>query len=164
MTHTAQIHNLELVRTASERLVSRTSGLPGLAALYGPAGYGKTTAAGAVANENRSYFVQIRSAWSRKALLEKVLVEMSIKASGTISDMLDQVAAQLAASGRMLILDEFDYADRLYVVAECPATMQEQARSECKRLALGAAPTQNPLSMRIWKICQTCPHKPEKES
>lgn len=112
MTHTAQIHNLELVRTASERLVGRTAGLPGLAALYGPAGYGKTTAAGAVANENRSYFVQIRSAWSRKALLEKVLIEMSIKASGTISDMLDQVAAQLAASGRMLILDEFDYAAR----------------------------------------------------
>lgn len=112
MTHTAQIHNLELVRTASERLVGRTSGLPGLAVMYGPAGYGKTTAAGAVANENRSYFVQIRSAWSRKALLEKVLVEMSIKASGTISDMLDQVAAQLAASGRMLILDEFDYAAR----------------------------------------------------
>lgn len=53
--------------------------------------------------------------------------------------------------------------DRLYVVAECPATGLEQARSECKRLALQPAPTQNPLSMRIWKICQTCPHKPELE-
>lgn len=112
MTQTAQIHNLELVRTATERLCGRTAGLPGLAVLYGPAGYGKTTAAGAVANENRSYFVQIRSAWTRKALLEKILQEMSIKPSGTISDMLDQVASQLAASGRMLILDEFDYAAR----------------------------------------------------
>lgn len=66
----------------------------------------------------------------------------------------------VAASGKF----QRRVIDRLYVVAECPATMQEQARSECKRLALGAAPTQNPLSMRIWKICQTCPHKPEKES
>ena len=112
MNHTANVKNLELVRTATERLCSRTAGLPGLACLYGPAGYGKTTAAGAVANENRSYFVQIRSAWTRKALLEKILAEMSLRPSGTLSDMLDQVAAQLAASGRMLILDEFDYAVR----------------------------------------------------
>ena len=51
--------------------------------------------------------------------------------------------------------------DRLYVVAECPATLHSQPRSECRRLALGPAPTHNPLSMRIWRLCQTCPHKPE---
>jgi DNA transposition AAA+ family ATPase len=112
MTQHAQIHNLELVRTAAERLGSRTAGLPGMAVLYAPAGYGKTTAALAVANENRSYFVQMRSAWSRKTLLEKVLAEMSIRASGTIPQMLDQVCTQLAASGRMLIIDEFDYCVR----------------------------------------------------
>lgn len=112
MTHTAQIHNLELVRTAAERLTGRTAGLPGLAALYGPAGYGKTTAALAVANEARAYFVQMRSAWTRKTLLEKILLEMSIKSLGTIPQMLDQVCTQLAASGRMLIIDEFDYCVR----------------------------------------------------
>ncbi|MCB1908122.1 MAG: helix-turn-helix transcriptional regulator [Rhodocyclaceae bacterium] len=52
--------------------------------------------------------------------------------------------------------------DRLHVVAECPATTLAQPRSECKRLALGKAPTHNPLSMRIWRICQSCPHKPEE--
>ncbi|MFN3985704.1 MAG: helix-turn-helix domain-containing protein [Rhodocyclaceae bacterium] len=51
--------------------------------------------------------------------------------------------------------------DRLHVVAECPATMLAQPRSECRRLGLGAAPTHNPLAMRIWKTCQQCPHKPE---
>lgn len=112
MTQTAQIHNLELVRTAAERLTGRTAGLPGLAALYGPAGYGKTTAALAVANETRAYFVQMRSAWTRKTLLEKILLEMSIKALGTIPQMLDQACTQLAASGRMLIIDEFDYCVR----------------------------------------------------
>ena len=112
MTQTAQIHNLELVRTATERLNGRVAGLPGMAVLYGPAGYGKTTAALAVANDNRSYFVQMRSAWSRKVLLEKILTEMSIKPSGTIGHLLDQVCQQLAASGRMLIIDEFDYCTR----------------------------------------------------
>ena len=51
--------------------------------------------------------------------------------------------------------------ERLYVVAECPATGLPQPRSECARIGRGAAPTHNPLAMRVWKICQTCPHKPE---
>lgn len=50
---------------------------------------------------------------------------------------------------------------RYHVVAECPATLQPQPRNECRRLALGAAPTHNPLAMRIWKHCQSCPHRPE---
>jgi hypothetical protein len=112
MSQIAQIHNLELVRTAAERLAGRFAGLPGMAALYGPAGYGKTTAALAIANENRAYFVQMRSAWGRKALLEKVIIEMGAKPHGTIPQMLDQVCEQLATSGRMLMIDEFDYCIR----------------------------------------------------
>lgn len=125
MTQTAQIHNLELVRTATERLTSRTAGLPGLAALYGPAGYGKTTAALAVANETRAYFVQMRSAWTRKTLLEKVLLEMSIKPMGTIPQMLDQACTQLAASARMLIIDEFDYCVRSDSMVELVRDLHE---------------------------------------
>jgi len=112
MTQIAQIANLEMVRTAAERLIGRTAGLPGMAALYGPAGYGKTTSALAIANENRAYFVQMRSAWGRKALLEKILIEMGAKPHGTIPQMLDQVCEQLATSGRMLMIDEFDYCAR----------------------------------------------------
>ena len=109
MSQTAQIHNLSLVRTAAERLSSRTAGLPSMAVMYGPAGWGKTTAAMAIANEHRAYFVQMRSAWSRKTLLEKIVIEMGAKPSGTIPHLLDQVVEQLAASERMLIIDEFDY-------------------------------------------------------
>lgn len=112
MSQIAQIHNLSLVRTAAERLAGRTAGLPGMAVMYGPAGYGKTTAALAIAHENRAYFVQMRSAWGRKALLEKILLEMGAKPHGTIPQMLDQVCEQLATSGRMLMIDEFDYCGR----------------------------------------------------
>ena len=125
MTQTAQIHNLELVRVATERLTGRTAGLPGLAALYGPAGYGKTTAALAVANETRAYFVQMRSAWTRKTLLEKILCEMSIKPVGTIPALLDQACTQLAASGRMLIIDEFDYCVRSDSMVELVRDLHE---------------------------------------
>lgn len=125
MTQTAQIHNLELVRTAVERLTSRNASLPGLAALYGPAGYGKTTAACAVANETRAYFVQMRSAWTRKTLLEKVLTEMGIKPLGTIPQLLDQACTQLAASGRMLIIDEFDYCVKSDAMVELVRDLHE---------------------------------------
>lgn len=129
MTQTANIHNLDLVRTAAERLTGRTQGLPGIAVLYGPAGYGKTTAALAVANETRAYFVQMRSAWSRKTLLEKILIEMSIQPTGTIPMLLDQVCMQLQASGRLLIIDEFDYAAKNAGMVELIRDVYEGSQS-----------------------------------
>ena len=53
--------------------------------------------------------------------------------------------------------------ERFHVIPECPATLQPQPRSECIRLGCGAAPTHNPLSMRIWRMCQTCPNKPDEK-
>lgn len=109
---TANIQNLTLVRTALEKLSGRTAGVPGLGVLYGPAGWGKTTAMVAVMNATRAYYVQMRSCWGRKALLEKILMEMGFKPRGTIPQMLDEICGQLARSGRPLMVDEFDFALR----------------------------------------------------
>lgn len=141
MTQIAQIHNLDLVRTAAERLSSRTAGLPGMAALYGPAGYGKTTAALAIANENRAYFVQMRSAWGRKALLEKILLEMGAKPHGTIPAMLDAVCEQLATSGRMLMIDEFDYCVRNDSMIELVRDIYEGSQATLMLLGEELLPT-----------------------
>lgn len=53
--------------------------------------------------------------------------------------------------------------DRFHVIPECPATLQPQPKSECVRISHGAAPTHNPLSMRIWRTCQRCPNKPGEQ-
>lgn len=129
MSQIAQIHNLELVRIAVERLSSSSPGLPRLAALYGPSGYAKTTSLLAAANGSRAYYVQILSAWGCKALLQKILIEMSVKPVGTIPDMLDAVCAQLAASGRPLILDEFDRATKKDSMVELVRDIYEGSRS-----------------------------------
>lgn len=122
MSQTAQIHNLDLVRTAVERLNGRANGLPGLACLYGPAGYAKTTSLLAAAHATRAYFVQMRSAWGRKALLEKILIEISIEPNyrpkGTIAQMLDEICEQLGKSGRPLMIDEFDYCAKNEALVE----------------------------------------------
>ena len=105
----ANINNLSLVSVAMERLVNRQDGLPGLGVLYGPSGFGKTTATVAVANETRAYYVQLRSAWSKKTLLEKICFEMGLPPARTAAGCLDVICEQLAASQRPLILDEADY-------------------------------------------------------
>ncbi|MFZ2269076.1 MAG: hypothetical protein WAV95_15985 [Azonexus sp.] len=53
--------------------------------------------------------------------------------------------------------------DRYHVIPECPATNLAQPRLECLRLNAAKAPMHNPLAMRIWKVCQSCPHKPAQE-
>lgn len=105
----ANINNLSLVAIAMERLINRPDGLPGLGVLYGPSGYGKTTATVAVANSTQAYYVQLRSAWSKKTLLEKICFEMGIPTAKTTAANLDLICEQLAASQRPLILDEADY-------------------------------------------------------
>jgi DNA transposition AAA+ family ATPase len=107
---TAKIVNLGLIQFALKKLIDRQDGLPGLGVFYGPSGFGKTTTTVVIANEADAYYVQMRSAWTKKALLDKILVEMGMTPAGTMAAMLDQICAQLAASRRPLIIDEFDYA------------------------------------------------------
>jgi hypothetical protein len=73
--------------------------------------------------------VQLRSAWSRKTLLEKILFEMGIKPGGTIPALLDQICEQLAASRRPLILDEFDYCADKHGMIELVRDIYEGSQS-----------------------------------
>jgi hypothetical protein len=117
------------VATALERLVGRYGDLPGLGVLYGPAGWGKSICANAIANRERGYFVQMRSAWRGKALLEKILFEMGMKGRGTVAQLLDQVCEQLATSGRPLIIDEFDHCTKSDALIEIVRDIYEGSRS-----------------------------------
>ena len=118
VNQTASIANLDMVAVAMEKLTGRVQGLPGMGVLYGPPGYGKTVAASAIALATRGYYVQMRSAWSRKTLLEKIIFEMGAKPSGTIPVLLDQICEQLATSGRPLLIDEVDFALRSDAMVE----------------------------------------------
>lgn len=108
----APIATLDIVQVAIEKLISRVDGLPGVGVIYGPPGRGKTVACVSLCNTADAYYVQMRSAWNRKALLEKILLEMGITPDTTIPKMLDQVCEQLALSRRPLIIDEADFALR----------------------------------------------------
>lgn len=125
----ASIATLDLVATALERLCGRQGDLPGLGVLYGPAGWGKSFCANTIANRERGYFVQMRSAWRGKALLEKILFEMGLRARGTVAQLLDQVCTQLAASHRPLIIDEFDHCAKSDALIELVRDIYEGSRA-----------------------------------
>lgn len=139
VNQTASIANLDMVAVAMEKLTGRVQGLPGMGVLYGPPGYGKTVAASAIALATRGYYVQMRSAWSRKTLLEKIIFEMGAKPSGTIPVLLDQICEQLATSGRPLLIDEFDFALRSDAMVELVRDIYEGSQGTILLVGGGAA-------------------------
>lgn len=108
----APLQNVARCMRAMERVTNRRQHLPGLVGFYGPSGYGKSTAAAYVANKKQAYFVEVKSTWTQGALLKAILAEMGIKPAKLVYEMADQVAQQLALSGRPLIIDEFDHVVR----------------------------------------------------
>lgn len=101
--------NVGLLASAIERAMARPMGLPGLVAMYGASGLGKSVGAAFAANRYRAYYVECRDTWSKKAFLQAILREMSILPAATLSNMVDQVAEQLSRSTRPLIIDDVQY-------------------------------------------------------
>jgi DNA transposition AAA+ family ATPase len=104
------LQNVGIIVSAFTKLKNKASYLPGLAVVHGPSGYGKTVAATYAANKYQAYYISCKSTWTKKAMLLAIAKEMSICPSKTMYEIVDQIAEQLVLSGRMLIIDEFDYA------------------------------------------------------
>lgn len=107
--NTAALSIVMLAMGCLQRIMERQAHLPGMAVLYGFSGFGKSTAAAYISNKMRAYYVECKSVWSKRALLENILKVMGITPGATIYIMLDQICEQLAKSGRPLIIDEMDH-------------------------------------------------------
>lgn len=105
----APLTNVQLAVSAVEAALNRGPGLPGLICLYGPSGYGKSSAAAYIANRYRAYYIELKSLWSVKHMLTMILREMGTLPAGTVAEQLDQVCETLTVTNRPLILDQADY-------------------------------------------------------
>lgn len=105
----AHIGNMMQCQIALERAIERSANLPGLVCFYGHSGWGKSLSSNYLCNQMRGYYIQVKSIWSKKVILQKILGEMGIKPAQTAGEMLDQVCDQLSASGRPLVIDEMDH-------------------------------------------------------
>lgn len=108
----AELRNVSAANAALNLAMARPAHLPGIIALYGPAGWGKSTAAAYCANKTRAYYIACKSVWTRKSLLRAMCKEMCIDPADTLAGMLDQIAEQLVLSRRPLIIDEVDHIVR----------------------------------------------------
>lgn len=108
----AFLKNVQGCMTLVHRLRDRQAGLPGIGVVNGPSGYGKTWGSIYAQNKTRAIRVEVGDTWTRKSLLEAVLIEAGIpKPRGTIAALAKQAIAVLGdAPDRPLFIDE---ADRL---------------------------------------------------
>lgn len=105
----APITNVALMLQLVDSLESRAHGLPGIGVFSGPSGWGKSSAAAVAANRHRAYVVEVRSTWTTKHLFMMLSREMGLSEKGTTAALGDRIAAELALSGRPLIIDEADH-------------------------------------------------------
>lgn len=105
----ALLSNVAIITRAIIKAEERPSHLPGLVVVYGHSGYGKTYAASFAAANQNAIYVAAKSTWTKKTYLNSILNEMGIHPAKTIGEMMEQVCEQLALSGKVLIVDEFDY-------------------------------------------------------
>jgi hypothetical protein len=113
---TALTGNVTRCATALERVLHRPASLPGMAVFYGPSGWGKSFAARWVAQQYDCYYLQARSNWNTKAMLVALTKVLGIQPHRTSGEMVDQIIEHLTATGRGLVIDEFDHAVQLALV------------------------------------------------
>ncbi|MDH4229996.1 MAG: ATP-binding protein [Nitrospirota bacterium] len=105
----ATLKNVAIAIEAIERATQRAAHLPGLVVLYGPSGWGKSTAAAYCMNEMSAVYVACRSTTTRKSLLIAIATELNLTPARTMDEIAEQVAGELARTGRPLIVDEMDH-------------------------------------------------------
>lgn len=109
-TRVVPIKNIFAMREAADALLSRSQGMPGMGLIYGPTGYGKTTATTWLVNQVHGVYVRSMALWSPKTMLEAIARELDIDVRRlTLAGMAGSIVQRLAETGRPLFIDEADY-------------------------------------------------------
>ena len=102
----APLRNVMLLGALIRTLQMRDEGMPGMACFHGFSGYGKSQAALYNTQATRACWVEVKSGWTRKTLTEKICLNLGIPTGRTVADSVEKIGAELAESGRPLLLDE----------------------------------------------------------
>ena len=103
------IKNVARMSEAGEALINRGPGMPGMGLVFGPTGYGKTTATTWFINQCHGVYVRAMATWSPSAMLGTILRELDVEPKGNNAHMADAVIEKLAQQGRPLFVDEADH-------------------------------------------------------
>ena len=107
---TAPLRNVTLCLQLLTRLNDRPAHLPGFGCIYGPSGYGKTTAAVYGAQRHSAYYIECGASWTAGSLVEALSYEVSGQPGrGTVARQTDEIIKLLAQDPRPIIIDEADH-------------------------------------------------------
>ena len=105
----APLANVTRLVALIDRAQNRAHGLPALGCFYGHAGLGKTTSGIYATNKLDACHIEALPFGGLKKLLQMIVTELGLRPKGTIPEMFDQAAQELAVTGRPLIIDEADH-------------------------------------------------------
>lgn len=113
----AQLTNMRLALKTYIDCEEAGEGSPRMGLLYGPSGYGKSVASAFTASRTQAAYVEAKSIWTQRSILEAIAEELGIVRLGRSAPrILDQIIDQLNAEPRGLLIDEMDYlVKRQYV-------------------------------------------------
>jgi hypothetical protein len=106
----APVKNVGNLSEASEALLTRTPGTPGIGLIFGKSGLGKTTATSWFINRCNGVYVRALSTWTPGSMLQSILRELDVAPTKLrAAPMVTQIVDILRVTGRPLFIDEFDY-------------------------------------------------------
>ncbi len=104
------VKNIGRLSEASDALLTRTPGTPGIGLIFGSSGLGKTTATAWFVNQCNGVYIRALSTWTPCAMLQAILRELDVAPTKMrAAAMVNQIVDILRATGRPLFIDEFDY-------------------------------------------------------
>lgn len=104
------IKNVARLKTAGDALVNRSYGMPGIGLVWGPTGYGKTTACTWLVNQVNGLYIRAMRLWSPKTMLTAIARELDIAPRRLNNgELVEAIVERLAETGRPLFIDEADY-------------------------------------------------------
>lgn len=104
------VKNISRLQAAGDALINRPLGLPGMGLIWGPTGYGKTTATTWFINQCHGVYIRAMRLWSPKSMLEAIARELDLDVRGRNNgEMVESIIHRLAETGRPLFIDEADY-------------------------------------------------------
>lgn len=103
------VSNVRALSEASEALLDRHPGMPGMGLIHGETGLGKTTAVTWLITKNNGVYVRALSTTTPSSLLRAIARELDIEPRSSNVDTVEIIVQRLAETGRPLFVDEADY-------------------------------------------------------
>lgn len=105
----APLKNVALIGKVMERIIKRPSHLPGIGVVAGRSGVGKSYGAIQAALKYNACYVECKSCWTKRGLLEAICTELRIQADGAAYKLVAAISEKLAQTQQPLIIDEMDH-------------------------------------------------------